>query len=153
MIDEPTITQTKAQPTAIVHVTVAPEKLPTVMKPGIDEVRAALAAQGIATAGPWFAHYLRMEATAFELEIRVPVASPVAPAGRVKPGQLPAVKVARTIHHGPYEGLRESWGEFSSWIKSHGHTPGPDLWECYVVGPESGLDASKWRTELNRPLS
>jgi len=83
VIDQPEITQTKAQPTAIVHVTVAPEKLPTVMKPGIDEVRAALAAQGIAPAGPWFAHHLRIEPTAFELEIGVPVATPVAPVGRV----------------------------------------------------------------------
>ena len=29
----------------------------------------------------------------------------------------------------------------------------PDLWECYVAGPESNPDPATWRTELNRPLT
>lgn len=45
-----------------------------------------------------------MDPAIFDFEISVPVTSPVAAAGRVKPGQLPATKVARTIYHGPYEG-------------------------------------------------
>ena len=50
------------------------------------------------------------------------------------------------------EGLVTAWGEFMDWIAAQGHAPREDLWEVYVVGPESGLDASEWRTELNRPL-
>jgi effector-binding domain-containing protein len=83
----------------------------------------------------------------------VPVTAPVAAAGRVKPGQLPATKVARTIYHGPYEGLGAAWGELIAWIAAKGHTPGPDLWECYVAGPESNPDPATFRTELNRPLT
>ena len=37
-------------------------------------------------------------------------------------------------------------------VAAGGHTPAPDLWECYVAGPESGPDPAAWRTELNRPL-
>jgi hypothetical protein len=33
-----------------------------------------------------------------------------------------------------------------------GHVPGPDLYEAYLVGPESSPDAAAWRTELSRPL-
>jgi effector-binding domain-containing protein len=152
MIDPPIITQTAIQPAAVLRLTVPPEDMPKVMKPGIDEVFAAVAAQGIKPAGPWFSHYLKMEPRRWEFEIGLPVATPIAPVGRVKPGELPARKVARTIHRGGYEGLGESWGEFSNWIKSQGLTPDADLWECYVIGPESGPDATKWRTELNRPL-
>ena len=152
MIDPPVIIQTKAQPAAVLRLAVPPEDLPKVMKPGIDEVRAAVEAQGIKPAGPWFSHYLKMEPRRWEFEIGLPVKTPIAPAGRVTPGELPARKVARTIHNGGYEGLGESWGEFSKWIKSQGLTPDADLWECYLVGPESGPDATKWRTELNRPL-
>ena len=70
----------------------------------------------------------------------------------MKPGQLPAATIARTVYHGPYEGLGAAWGEFGTWIKAEGLAPRADLWECYVAGPESSPDPSKWRTELHRPL-
>jgi effector-binding domain-containing protein len=123
------------------------------MGPGLGEVRAAIAAQGIAPAGPWFTHHLRMDPDTFDFEIGVPVTAPVTAAGRVKAGQLPATTVARTVFHGNYEGLGAAWGEFDAWIAAQGHTPGADLWECYVAGPESNPDPSAWRTELNRPLT
>ena len=63
------------------------------------------------------------------------------------------MNVARTIHHGPYEGLAESWGEFMDWIEANGHTPAPDLWESYLTNPDSHPDPATWRTELSRPLS
>lgn len=95
---------------------------------------------------------VRMDPEVFDFEIGVPVSQPVVAAGRVQPGQLPARTVARTIFHGSYEGLGPAWGEFDAWISAHGYTSSPDLWESYVVGPESSLDPASWRTELNRPL-
>jgi effector-binding domain-containing protein len=83
----------------------------------------------------------------------VPVLAPVSPVGRVKPGRLPAVRAARTVYRGPYEGLGPAWGEFDAWIAAQGHTPAPALWECYVAGPESSPDPAAWRTEFNRPLA
>ena len=93
-----------------------------------------------------------MKPDIFDFELGVPVTVPVAAAGRVKPGQLPATRVARTVYRGPYEGLGAAWGEFHAWIAAEGHTPGTDLWECYVAGPQSNPDPVTWRTELNRPL-
>jgi effector-binding domain-containing protein len=58
----------------------------------------------------------------------------------------------RTVYHGGYEGLPSAWAEFDAWIASEGLAIGPDLWEVYVTGPESGPDPAIWRTELNRPL-
>jgi len=72
--------------------------------------------------------------------------------GRVKAGQLTATTVARKVFHGPYEGLGAAWGQFDAWVRAQGQTPAPDLWECYVVGPESNPDPATWCTELNRPL-
>ena len=60
--------------------------------------------------------------------------------------------VARAVYHGPYEGLAAAWAEFCAWVEAGGHTPAEDLWERYVVGPESSPDPAVWRTELNRPL-
>ena len=146
MIDTPQIAQTAAQPTAIIHLTIPRAEIRNVMGPGIAEVRAAIAAQGIAAAGPWFTHHLKMNPDTFDFEVGVPVKAPVAAAGRVKPGQLPATKVARTVYHGPYEGLGSAWGELKAWIASNGHTSAPDLWEIYAAGPESNPDPATWRT-------
>jgi effector-binding domain-containing protein len=152
MINTPEIKQSAAQITATIRFTIPREEIRNVMGPGIGELMAAVAAQGIAPAGSVFSHHFRMDPSIFDFEVGVPVAKPVTPAGRVKPGELPATTVARTVYCGGYEGLGAAWGEFGKWIAANGHTPALDLWECYVAGPESSPDPATWRTELNRPL-
>lgn len=152
MIDTPQITQTTAQLAAVTHLTIPRSEIRSAMGPGLTEVMAAVKAQGIGPAGPWFTHHLKMSPATFDFEICVPVTAPVAPVGRVKPGIFPAVTVARTIYHGDYEGLGEAWGEFKAWIAANGHAAGPDLYECYPVGPESSPNPADWRTELSQPL-
>ena len=152
MLDTPQITHTTAQQTAFIHLTVPRNEIQNVMGPGISELMATVAAQGIATTGPWFTHHLKMDPEFFDFEISIPVKAPIVAAGRVRPGELPAVKVARTVYHGAYEGLGDAWGDFNDWIVANGHTPASDLWECYLAGPESSSDPAAWSTELNRPL-
>jgi effector-binding domain-containing protein len=151
-IDTPRITQTVAQFTASIHLVIPRAGIREVMGPALSEVRAAIAAQGIAAAGPWFTHHLKMDPDIFDFEICIPVARPFTAMGRVEAAQWPATTVARTIFHGDYEGLGAAWGQFDAWIAGKGYTPRPDLWERYIVGPESESDPSDWRTELNRPL-
>ncbi len=152
MIDTPQIVQTAAQLMAFIHVTVARAEIRKVMAPGLSELQAALASQGIAPTGPWFTHHLRMDPDTFDFQICLPVKKPVSATGRVRPGTLPAARVARTIYHGNYEGLGPAWGEFNAWITAQKLNPAPDLMECYLVGPEAGPDPATWRTELTRPL-
>jgi len=152
MLDKPEIAQTAEQATAIIRFTIPRNEIQNVMGPGYHELMAAITAQGIAPAGPWFTHHLRMDPETFDFELGVPISAPISAAGRVKAGQLPAATVARTVYHGDYEGLGNAWAEFDAWIAAEGHTPGPNLWECYVAGPESNPDPASWRTELNRPL-
>ena len=152
MIDTPHITRSTAQVTAVVPVTTPRSEMQQAMGAAITELMTTLAAQGIAPAGPLYSRHFRMDPATFDFEVGVPVASPVTPAGRVRPGEIPATTVARTIFHGNYDGLGAAWGEFDAWIKANGHAPAPDLWERYVTGPESTPDPAGWRTELNRPL-
>lgn len=104
MIDQPQIVQTDAQPAAVIRLTVPRDEIQNVMEPGINEVIAAVAAQGISPAGPWFSHHLRMAPNTFDFEVGVPVTAPVSAVGRVQAGELPAARVARTVYHGPSEG-------------------------------------------------
>lgn len=152
LIETPQVLQVAPTPYACVALTVSRDKIQHVMGPGLREVHTVLAAQGIAPAGPWFTHHLRMDPAVFDFEICVPVAQAVRASGRVRPGELPAATVARTLYHGPYEQLGDAWGEFMAWLAAAGHTPAADLWERYLAGPESSADPRDWRTELNRPL-
>jgi len=153
MLDKPQIVLTEAQATAVIRLTIPRAEIQHVMGPAIAEVMGAIAAQGVASAGPVFSHHFRMDPDTFDFEVGVPVTRPVSETGRVKASQLPAATVARTVYHGPYEGLGAAWGEFGAWITSEGHKPAANLWECYAAGPESNPDPATWRTELNRPLT
>ena len=152
MIDTPHVTQTAEAPMAFIHLTVPRAEIRSVMGPGLAELRAALAAQGTAPSGPWFTHHRRMDPVVFDFEICLPVSCPIVPTGRVEAGCLPAATVARTVLRGGYEGLADAWGRLESWIAAQGHRSAPDLWERYVVGPETSADPAEWRTELNWPL-
>jgi effector-binding domain-containing protein len=152
MLDTPHITDTAAQDAAVIRLTIPRADIRHVMGPGIEEIIATVSAQGIGPAGPVFSHHFAMHPDTFDFEIGVPVSAPVTPAGRVKPGQLPAARVVRTVLHGNYDGLPGGWGEFMAWIDKEGLVKAPDLWEVYVKGPHSDPDPSTWRTELNQPL-
>ncbi len=152
MLEEPKIVQTKAIETAIIHFVIPRSELRSVMGPAHLELMQVLAAQGIALAGPWFTHHLRLVPNIFDFELGVPVTSPVKPKGRVKPGQLPAATVAKVVYVGGYEGLGAAWSKFGKWISANRHKSAPDFWESYVVGPEIDRAPMNWRTELNRPI-
>jgi len=152
MIDTPEIVLTEARRAAVIRLTIPREEIRSVMGPAIGEVMGVLAAQGIVAAGPVFSHHFRMDPDFFDFDMGVPVEADVLPDGRVKEGHLPGVKAARTVHLGPYEELGAAWGELQAWVESRGLERAADLWECYLVGPESGPDSSIWRTELVQPL-
>ena len=153
MLATPEIINTNVQEAAVIHLTVPRSEMRKVFGPAVGELMAALAAQGSEPVGAVFAHHLKLSPDIFDFEVGVRVSAPIKPAGRVKPGQLPAAKVARTVYSGPYEGLPSARGEFSKWMKANGHDQAEDLWEMYSVGPQSSPDPANWRTELNRPLA
>ena len=152
MIDAPQVLTTTSQLTASIHLTIPRAEMRHVMGPGIGELMAVIAKQGVGLAGSCFVHHLRIEPDRFDFEISVPTATKIIPAGPVKPTERPAMTVARTIYHGPYEGLASAWSEFGAWMIANGHTPALDLYECYIVGPNINPDPASWRTELTRPF-
>lgn len=152
MIDPPQVVTTTATHAAIIPVVVPREQIRKAMSDAIGELMAAVAAQRVKPTGPLFSRHMRMDPAVFDFEVGLPVPGPIAAAGRMVPGQLPAIVVARTVYRGPYEKLGQAWGELNDWLKAEGHRPGPGLWESYLAGPGSISDPADFRTELNRPL-
>ncbi len=152
MIEPLLILQTTPQLTASIPLRVLREEIRNVMGPGLAELRTVVAAQKVAVTGPWFTHHFRNPGEVFDFEICLPVATSVAPADRVKPGQWSAMTIVQTTHHGGFEGLGNAWGEFIGVIKSAGHKTADGLYESYAVGPERSSDPSAWRTVLSKEL-
>jgi effector-binding domain-containing protein len=110
MLSTPEIVHTRAEPAAIIRLVIPRSEMMKQFGPAVGELMATLAAQDIIPVGAVFAHHLKMSADSFDFELGVRTASAVQPAGRVRAGELPAAKVARTVYSGPYEGLPSAWG-------------------------------------------
>ncbi len=152
MIDPPQISTTTEHRTAVIRLTVPRAEIRAVMGPAIQEVMAVVRAQRMSLAGPVFSYHHRIDPAVFDLEVGVPVTTAVRGEGRVVPSRLPALRVARTVYRGPYEGLGSAWGEFSAWIDAQPHATRGEMWECYLKGPESNPDPATFETELVKPL-
>ena len=153
MIEALQVVELPPQMLATIHIETPRSEMHLVMRPGISEAMAAAHGQGVGPAGPWFAHHLKMSSESFDFGICVPVSAPVTAVGRVKPWQRPALKMVRTIYHGGYDGLGGAWLEFDEKLETSGYKTVDDLYECYLVGPESSSDPADWRTELSRSIA
>jgi effector-binding domain-containing protein len=152
MIETPKIFQTSEQLLAVVRLKIPRSEIQHVMGPGISEVSAVLAKQGVTPTGRWLTHHFRMEPGVYDFEIALPIAKPIVPEGRVINSKLPAMTVARTIYHGGYEGLGGAWPKLDAWIAEQGRKHDGSLVETYLTDPSTSPDSSSWTTELTRRL-
>jgi effector-binding domain-containing protein len=151
MIDTPAIVQTEPLHYAALHLEIPVSEIQKVMFPGINEVLAVIKSQGRTQAGPWFTHHFHRPTDSFDFEICFPVDAAIRAEGRVEPGVMPAMTVARTVYHGSYAGLPHAWPELEQWMMTEGHKPGVEMWERYIV--DQAASPADLRTELNWPLA
>ncbi|NOT18191.1 MAG: GyrI-like domain-containing protein [Sulfuriferula sp.] len=152
MITAPYITESVAQLTAVIHLDIARSEMQQVFPLAVNELLSVLSAQSIVPQGSAFAHHLVMTPERFNFELGFFINTHVQASGRVQAGQLPAVKVVRSVYQGDYDGLHAAWGELMAWMDANGHTPAADLWEWYQIGPHISANPADWQTELNRPI-
>ncbi len=73
------------------------------------------------------------------------------PAGQMTSGQLPASKVLRHIHKGPYEQLPQVWEQLLSQMHQAGMQSKMPCWEQYLNDPGQ-VPADQLLTEINIPV-
>lgn len=142
-----------AQPVVTVRTTTRPEQVAATLGELLPEVWTYVFSQDARPAGPPFTRYHRYEADAVELEAGVPVSAPVASAGRIAAGTLPAGPAAITWHAGPYDTLSNAYEAVEAWLAAGGRRPGGAPWEIYWSDPGAEPDPAKWHTELVWPLA
>ena len=145
-------TQLEAQPIVGIRTTVAMKEIGTVMGPLFGELLGHIRQNGQQPAGMPVAIYHSVPTDTVDVECAMPVASPVAGAGRVQAGELPAGTAATVTHIGPYDTLPETWGALTAWIQAQGLEPAAPPWEVYVTDPGAEPDSSKWRTDIFFPV-
>lgn len=161
MLSEPKIEQRPAQPYAAIRARVPMSQFPT-LPPLWDEVFGWLAGKGVASAGAPFWNYriIDMENT-MEVDVGVPVDTPVQGDGRVTADVLPAGHYVTALYTGSVmdDGLMRATGDLLAWAEQNGVVW--DKWqsgatgegwkartEFYLTNPDEEPDLDKWETEL-----
>lgn len=148
----PEIVDSRATATMVVKATDLPVDG---MAPFFDEAFTALGAQASAQhaqiTGAAFSRQFRPMTTTADLEVGFPIAAPIDPQAPVESGDLPAVRVARVVYAGGFDGLPEAWAALTAWVIDNGYTPHPEAgaWEIYLTEPTPEMDPADLLTELN----
>ena len=137
----------------LVHVVTPRAEMGSAIHAALEEISAALQAQGVEPAGAWYAHHHRRPTDTFDFDVCFPVARAVVLSGRLEHADVPLMEVVRTAYHGGYEGLPAAWPEFHTWVEGKGHKVREDVFEVYARGPREEADPDGWHTDLVMPLA
>jgi effector-binding domain-containing protein len=143
------------QHAAVVRGRRPPEEIGEFVGPAYAAVSAALAAQGIAIAGPPFCRYsvgedemnAEGQAEEFSMAVGFPTERAAEVAGEVEPMILPAGDAVVVVHVGAYPELGEAYAAGADWLREHDLEMSADPWETYLDGP----DADPHHTVLRFP--
>lgn len=142
-------------PTVVQKVTDHPmEDMASVFDSTFTELIPLLQVEGIQPVGAAFSLHHRMPTDTATFEVGFPVDKPLDQAVTtdsgivLEPSTLPAGKIARISHVGPYDDLGQAWGAFMEAVAAAGKQPELPFWEIYVTEPAPDMDPSTLRTDL-----
>lgn len=119
---------TAASPTAVVAQTTTWDEFPRVWRLLLDEVYEFVRGGGITQTGD---NIMLYRDDVPNVEVGVQVAGAFVPSGRVIPSELPAGRVATTVHRGAYDGLAAAHAAVHAWCAAHDHALTGTRWEIY----------------------
>ena len=152
-MDECRLVELDARDTAVVRATVPLSELPAFFAQAYPAVLTVLATQGVEPTGPPFAWYAGPPTGEVVLEAGFAVPHRIEPSGEVVASTLPAGRVVRTVHVGPYGTMSATYDRMRAWILEHRLIPTMPMWEVYLTDPGADPDPATWRTEICWPVT
>lgn len=106
-------------------------------------------------AGPTMAiyHDLEFKESNPDVEVAIPVESPLPEDAPAKAGELPAAEMACLIHQGPYETIGNAYSALMAWIEPNGMRIAGPVRECYLNGPGETQNTGEYVTEIQVPVT
>ena len=130
-----------AQSQPFLHVTLSatmePGDIPRVMEEGFGAIGAFIEREGIRPAGPAVAVYRDWDGKRMSIDIGFPVdPSNVSNAsGEVHLGKTPSGHALKSVHHGAYDNLKDTYVAMEAYIAEAGLKAKGTAWEVYVTDP------------------
>jgi effector-binding domain-containing protein len=153
------VIQLEPQPALIIRDTVAVERLGESVGERIEALSGFVQAHNIQLAGHPFVRYHTFGEIETDFEFGVPVAEPVAGAGRIVAIEMPGGPAATTWHVGAHIKLGEAYARIAQWMKENGREPDSPAWEVYpwidLSGkgdPSAAASTSEGATRLIQPV-
>lgn len=78
---------------------------------------------------------------------------PADPAVGIRPGRLPATRLAVALHVGAFEDMSGTYGAVGRWVAEHDLAVTGPLQERYLAGPPQVTDPNGFRTEVGWPVA
>lgn len=155
---EPKLEDRAAQHYVGIRTQAGGNELPTVIPQLLEEVFAWLGQQNTAPAGaPFIRYHVINMAANMDIELGVPVASPVSGNGRIAAGIIPAGRYASLIYTGVANGIAGNkvlidWAkangiQWDRWDDAHGDAFRSRL-EFFLTNPDDEPDPTRWETEV-----
>jgi effector-binding domain-containing protein len=146
--------ETQPQPAASIHGQVAWAEIGSFFSSALTEICELVAEQAVRYAGPPLTiyHCADSKEAEVDLEVALPVAEPIEPAGRVEAIVVPGGLVATTMHCGPYAEVGPAYRALAEWIQEHGHEHAGPPREVYLTDPSEVKDPGAYRTEVVWPI-
>jgi effector-binding domain-containing protein len=114
---------------------------------------AELTNHGASPVGPPIALYHGAPTDTVDVTAGFPVAQPWSQSSGIVAVSLPGGAAIETTHVGPYDTMTETYQQLTEWMKAQKLIPAVDMWEEYLVGPDTEPDPAKWRTRIVYPLA
>ena len=145
-------TEVPAQKVVAIKASASLSQIGDTIGSAFGELYQLIGQRGIAPAGPPTAVYGDMKRPdEIEVEICVPIAEETPPEGRVIIDELPASRVLRTLHRGPYDDLPEAYEELEQYAAAH-HVPlATGMREQYLNGPPAAAP-EEYETLIQWPI-
>jgi DNA-binding transcriptional MerR regulator len=82
----------------------------------------------------------------------IPVAGNPAPSGRIRPLEIPAARLAVTVHHGSTADIDLAYADLGTYLAEHHLRVGRQIREHYLCDQFETPDTRRWQTEIAWPI-
>lgn len=124
------------------------DELPQAFAKHLPAAWQALTEAGVTELGPPSSLYHEMDDAICDLTIGIELGPGAEAPDGLDVSEVPPGPEAKLDFYGPYERIREGFGELVQWCQENGRTPASRARERYITDPQSEPDSSKWLTEL-----